>query len=81
MNFGYGILWLLCYVTIGFFVGTFFNDALSTNLGNTDWADLIVYMWMFFWPFFLMFKFLFWMCIIGGSCFLAFLIFDFAKNR
>lgn len=81
MNVGAGILWLLCYLTIGFFVGTFFNPALSTDLGATNWADLVVYMWMFLWPLFLIFKFLFWSFIIGGSCFLGFLVYDFAKNR
>ena len=67
-DFFTGVLWFLAYITVGFFVGTYFNPALSTDLAATNWADLIVYMWMLLWPFFLFFKFLFW-AILFGVCF------------
>lgn len=59
------------YIFVGYLCGMWLSDAtMSTNLAQTDWANIWVYFWILLWPLGLLYYFL-WYTLIAVVIILA----------
>lgn len=75
-DFQAGVIGTAIYVIFGILFGAYFTDYISTNLPETEWANLMTYVWITLWPLILVFKFLFWVAFFGICWFIGWCVYQ-----